>query len=344
MGVKNLRFLLFPFAVIYGAVMRARNFLFDKSFFTSRSSTLPSIGVGNLSTGGTGKSVVVDYLIQHFKEQYAVAVLSRGYGRKTRGLLLADERSTALTLGDEPFQFYKKHPEIKVLVAEKRRVGMNFLEQQKNPPRLVLLDDVMQHRWVLPRVLILTTAYDALYSNDQIVPWGNLRESKAGARRATLILVTKCPPNLSIDAQKKIQKQLKLGVHQLLFFTHIAYAHHLTNTLKKVPLMEWKKSSFVLVTGIAQPKPLLQHLESLGLQFKHLEFPDHHNFTMREIERIKQESGTAPIVTTEKDFGRLIPYFDPDKIFYLPIELAFSSKSEEQQFLDFVEEKVNKDL
>lgn len=344
MGVKNLRFLLFPFAVIYGAVMRARNFLFDKSFFTSRSSTLPSIGVGNLSTGGTGKSVVVDYLIQYFKEQYAVAVLSRGYGRKTRGLFLADERSTALTLGDEPFQFYKKHPEIKVLVAEKRRLGMNFLEQQENPPRLVLLDDVMQHRWVLPRVLILTTAYDALYSNDQIVPWGNLRESKAGARRATLILVTKCPPNLSIDAQKKIQKQLKLGVHQLLFFTHIAYAHHLTNTLKKVPLMEWKKSPFVLVTGIAQPKPLLQHLKTLGLQFKHLEFPDHHNFTIREIERIKQESGTAPILTTEKDFGRLIPYFDPDKIFYLPIELAFSSKSEEQQFLDFVEEKVNKDL
>ena len=241
--MKLVRFLLFPIALLYGLVMSIRNLLFHCRIWTPRRFQTPLIGVGNLATGGTGKSVVIDYLLTAFKKKFRLAVLSRGYGRSSKGFVLGKADSTASTLGDEPFQFLRKHPEVTVAVAEKRVEGVEHLLNQFSKTEAILLDDVMQHRWIQPHLLVLTTTFNQPYSQDFVLPMGNLREWRKGARRADIILITKTPPKATPADRDRIKQSLKLASNQSVYFCATAYAKFIDGAAHK-PLVD-----------IASPQP-----------------------------------------------------------------------------------------
>lgn len=305
-----VRKLAFPFSILYGFITSIRNLLFDKDILKSTEFDLPIIAVGNLSVGGTGKTPQIEYLIRLFKGNYKVGVLSRGYKRKTSGFVLADKTSNAQQIGDEPFQYYKKFDDVIVAVDEKRVHGIEQLLQLKTPPKIVLLDDAYQHRKVKAGFYILLTSYNDLYADDFMLPTGNLREKKPGAKRAAVVIVTKCPNNLSEREQQSISKKLKLNANQELFFTRIAYDAVVSDSKREISLEQLKDHEVLLVTGIANPKPLEKFLKSKEISFQHIEFPDHHDFTKPDVDKIKNVFGAMHsekklILTTEKDFVRL---------------------------------------
>lgn len=318
-----LKWFLFPLALLYGSVTFFRNKLFDAKVFKTHSYSKPTIGVGNLSTGGTGKSVIVDYLITLLKKEQRLAVLSRGYKRKTKGFVLGDSTSSAQTLGDEPFQFLKKNPEIKVAVAEKRVVGMVKLQQLRPQLQVYVWDDVLQHRHVKPGLMILATTFDSPFYKDCVVPMGTLREWRKGYRRADLILVTKCPDSLAAQTTNAIRKKINLKEHQQLFFTKIAYASVLIGNGRTINLDALAGEKYLLVCGIANPKPLIGYLTALGHHFDTLIYPDHFHFDTKAIAVITKKSEGLHIVTTEKDYGRLAPLIPTATLFYLPITMDF---------------------
>ncbi|HSN48353.1 MAG TPA: tetraacyldisaccharide 4'-kinase [Flavobacterium sp.] len=213
-----LRKILFPFAILYGFITGIRNFLYDKGILKSYSFDVPVIAVGNLSVGGTGKTPQIEYLIRLLSPKYKVATLSRGYKRQSKGFVLADSTSNAEILGDEPFQFYKKFNKIQVAVDADRKHGIDQLLSQTNKPEVILLDDAFQHRKVKAGFYILLTSYGDLYSDDFMLPTGNLRESNSGAQRADMIVVTKCPATLSLDEQNEIKAKLKLEPNKELYY------------------------------------------------------------------------------------------------------------------------------
>ena len=331
MGMKIIKGLLFPFAIIYGLIVMIRNTLFDSGILKEHQILKPSIGVGNLSSGGTGKSVVVDYLICLLKEKYSLVVLSRGYKRNTKGVVVSSHESNAASLGDEPFQFMKKHPEISVVVAEKRVLGIQKIDKIAKKDSLILLDDVMQHRYVKPRLMILTSTFETPYFSDQILPVGSLRESKKGSKRADIILITKCPENMKQEQIHFFKEKLSLEKHQQLFFTSIGYSTHIQNKSKSLSL---KKISnpLLLITGIAEPKPLVVFLNEKQLIFEHLSYPDHNNFNSSDIDHIQKRRGDKMILTTEKDYTRLYPLIDDENVYYLPIEMEFINHEDQILF------------
>lgn len=331
MGMKIIKGLLFPFAIIYGLIVMIRNTLFDSGILKEHQILKPSIGVGNLSSGGTGKSVVVDYLICLLKEKYSLVVLSRGYKRNTKGVVVSSHESNAASLGDEPFQFMKKHPEISVVVAEKRVLGIQKIDKIAKKDSLILLDDVMQHRYVKPRLMILTSTFETPYFSDQILPVGSLRESKKGSKRADIILITKCPENMKQEQIHFFKEKLSLEKHQQLFFTSIGYSTHIQNTFKSL-LLDKISNPFILITGIAEPKPLVVFLNEKQLIFEHLSYPDHHNFNSSDIAHIQKRRGDKMILTTEKDYTRLYPLIDDENVYYLPIEMEFINHEDQILF------------
>ena len=333
MGMNTWRILLFPFSLIYALVTSTRNKLFDWGILKSHHISIPSIGVGNLSVGGTGKSVVVDFLISSFRGKSRIAVLSRGYGRETKGVVVADQTSSASTIGDEPFQFYSKYSGIEVVVAEKRVRGIKKMIQMNRQLDLILLDDVLQHRSISPSIMLLTTTYDQPFFSDTLLPVGNLRELKSGAKRAEIIIVTKCPNKLTQDQMDVFAVKLNLNPNQQLFFTKIKYSSTIQNTTTKL-LLKDLKNDFILVTGIANPSPLVQYLKGLNLHFQHLEFPDHHVFSSSDISRIKMMSQNGLVITTEKAFTRLRPLIENKTLFYLPISMEFLHPKMATQFKD----------
>ena len=314
--MKFIRIILFPFVPIYFLVTWFRNLAYDKGWFKSVSYDFPVICVGNLSAGGTGKTPMVEYLIRLLKDETNLATLSRGYGRKTKGFLLAENNITATELGDEPFQFYHKFKdEITVAVDEDRQHGIAALRTLKSKPEVVILDDAFQHRKVKAGYNILLTTYANLYVDDFVLPTGNLREPKKGAKRANIIVVTKCPELLSQEEKEAIVLKLKPKVYQHVFFSHIGYNDSVLNETEKVGLNALK--SFTLVTGIANAKPLVNYLKSQQLDFNHIEFKDHHNFTADDVKKL---SKLDRIVTTEKDYMRLKNEdVLKDKLYFLPI-------------------------
>ncbi len=316
--MKLIRFLLFPIAVVYDVITSIRNHFFESGFFSSKTYTTPTIVVGNLSVGGTGKSPQIEYLIRLLKDQYKVATLSRGYKRKTEGFQIVNNAHTAEDVGDEPLQFFSKFDNITVAVDANRREGIEKLQKKKNPD-VILLDDAFQHRKVKAGFYILLTKYNDLYVDDFLLPTGNLRESKRGAKRADVVVVTKCPQ--LTDAEKlKVKKKLKLQKHQQLFFSSIVYNEFLRGE-EEVSLASLKEKEIVLVTGIAAPSPLLTFLTSEGIQFTHLKFPDHHNFTDADILKITKASQQKMILTTEKDYVRLKGRLN--NLFYIGIKTTF---------------------
>ena len=330
--MKIFRFMLFPIMPIYYFVTWLRNKLYDLGIKKSVSYGFPVICVGNLSTGGTGKTPMIEYLIHLLKADYKVATLSRGYKRKTKGFQLADKNATAETIGDEPFQFYSKFKnEILVAVDANRGNGIQSLLHEN--PEVILLDDAYQHRKVKAGFNILLTTYNNPYFNDLVLPTGNLREPKGGAIRANIIVVTKCPKGLSDNEKSKYIKRIHPEKHQHVFFSSISYSDCLCSAEETKAID--KLESFTLVTGIANSKPLVDFLRSENLNFEHLNFKDHHDFTEEDISTLEKKE---LIVTTEKDFMRLKQYESlKGKLFYLPITVIIDEASKMNQLIkDFV--------
>ena len=325
------RFLLFPFAIVYMLFTSLRNVFFSLGIFKEQTYDVPVLGIGNLSTGGTGKSVAINYFIERYKSKFAVNILSRGYGRISKGFQLGSSTSTANDIGDEPLMFLKQHTEIRVGVCNNRRKGMERLLDlpwSKKPP-VYLWDDCFQHRWVKPSCILLLTTFDKPFTRDFLLPVGNLRELSEGMTRADVIIVTKCPNNITASQKNAFKERLQLGSHQSLFFSKIRYADYIVNSERRMSLSILEKISFVLVTGIADPSQLLDFLNRKYLEFEHLKFSDHHIFSDKNIEHIKSKSNGRMVLTTQKDYVRLSPKFNSDLLFYLPIEMEIEEGKQE---------------
>ena len=310
-----MRFLLLPFAILYGLGVRLRHFLYDRGWLSSKRYPFPILCVGNLAVGGTGKTPMVEYLVRLLGQEQ-VAILSRGYRRKTRGFFLADDSATAMTLGDEPYQYHRKFPRATVAVCESRQEGIERLLE--NPHfKYIILDDAFQHRKVQAGTNLLLTSYDKLYTQDFLLPVGSLRDIRSRARKAQIIIVTKCP-ELTQTEQEKIIQQLTPLPSQKLYFTTIAYSDRVYSHEDSQALKDFIATPFTLVTGIANPTPLVDFLEKQGASFEHLAYSDHHHFSNRELEFLRQK---GRILTTEKDYVRLEGALFT--LYYLPIETQF---------------------
>ncbi len=348
MRMKNARQILLPFSWIYGVGVWLRNKCFDWNLLPSEPFPVPVIVVGNITAGGTGKTPHVECLIDVLSKRYKVAVLSRGYKRKTKGFVLADGYASAETLGDEPYQIFRKFPQVVVAVDADRREGIKKLLELPAPdrPEVILLDDAFQHRYVRPSLSILLTDSSRPYYNDRLLPVGMLRESKSGAKRADMVIVTKIPEGFNSNDYNNIEKKLKLAPKQELYFTSYDYKGLLpvfpeSTQIKKETLERLAKEDygFLLVTGIVNPEPLKTYLGQYTTDLKVLAYADHHAFTPDDIKDIKQEfdqlkSANKLIITTEKDAMRLMDRTDiPDAIkpciFYQPIEVVFNQDEEE---------------
>lgn len=324
--MKLLRFLLFPFSIIYDVITKVRNILFDLNVLKSTSFNIPVIAVGNLTVGGTGKTPQIEYLIRLLKSEYKVAVLSRGYKRKTEGFQLLNKSHSAEDVGDEPLQFFSKFDGVNVAVDANRTNGISELMSLVNP-ELALLDDAYQHRKVKAGFYVLLTKFDDLYCHDFLLPTGNLRENRRGANRADIVVVTKCPNQLSDFEMKSIEKKLKLLPNQKLFFSKIEYNENLLGGEEVISLSQLNEE-FILVTGIAKPTSLLKYLKERDLSFTHLQFPDHHHFSEQDLSKIEAarkslKSKNKIVLTTEKDFVRLKGKIE--RLYYIEIHNSFLS-------------------
>jgi len=339
--MKFIRFLLFPFSIIYSIVTTVRNYFFDIGLFRSTFFKKPIIVVGNLSVGGTGKTPQIEYLIK-LLDQHSLAVLSRGYGRKTKGFILLDDSKNALEVGDEPLQFFKKFKNITVAVDENRVHGI----QQLQTSEVVLLDDAFQHRKVKAGFYVLLTKYNELFSNDFVLPTGNLRERRIGVKRANVVVVTKCPNTIDAFEKKAIQQLIGRYFNGPIFFSTIQYSDVLfSNNNTEIKTSDLSKYEVLLITGIANPKPLETHLSALNCRFKHVKFSDHHQFTEKEIADLKEQftaltSKNKIILTTEKDFVRLSNQLE--NLYYLPIQTKFLEDQEKFNLLitNYVKENL----
>lgn len=334
--MKFIRKILFPVSLIYWLVTYCRNFLYDKNILKSDSFDIPIIAVGNLSVGGTGKSPQIEYLIRLLSENYQVATLSRGYKRNTTGFVLADALANANTLGDEPYQFYSKYPKTIVAVDENRVEGIDILLNLQHKPNVILLDDAFQHRKVKAGFYILLTAYDDLFCDDFILPFGNLREPKIGKKRADMIIVTKCPNDIDQLAQKKIIE--KLNVSQPVYFTTIAYDDYVYSASDKILVNEIKSEPKVVVAGIAKPKPFFEFIEAKTNET--MIFSDHHVFDEKDITSILMKAKDNKVITTEKDYVRLSDKLPNEQLYYLPIQAQFINSANDfnKKIVDYVEQ------
>ncbi len=315
--MQLLRNLLFPFSVLYDGVTTARNWAFDKGILTQESFDIPVIAVGNLSTGGTGKTPMIEWLIEYYHGK-SIAVLSRGYGRETKGFIEINKTHTASQVGDEPLQIKLKFDErIVSAVCEKRTDGIKKLIANHSLD-LILLDDAYQHRYVKATHYILLTSYDKPYFNDYLLPTGDLRESRCGAGRAQTIIVTKCPAHLSEIEKAAMLKSISPKPYQQVCFSTITYDHILKNNKSEIVFAELESNSITAVTGIANPEPFVSYLKE-RFDVEHLEYNDHHRFSESEIRIIRKE---GIVITTEKDYTRLSQY-DLSNVFFLEMKMKF---------------------
>lgn len=328
------KILLAPFGLLYGAGVLLRNYLYDKHFLHSIHFDVPVINVGNLSTGGTGKTPHVDYLIDLLKEHYPLGVLSRGYRRKTTGYRDVQVNDTANQAGDEPLLIKWKHPEVAVAVSEDRATGIPSLVSQKPFGFTVILDDAFQHRTIRAGLNILLTPYHDLYTDDWILPMGNLREFKDGADRADIIIVSHTPLKLSPHERQQIIDKIAPKNYQLVFFSHITYRPpYQVFQERLLPATFNKSQAVILLTGIANSNKMRAFLETQCGEVYERKFADHHEYTQQDIESVVNtynnlESQEKLIVTTEKDLTRLLPFaavFNKAgiKLLCLPIKVNF---------------------
>jgi tetraacyldisaccharide 4'-kinase len=346
--LRPIRILLFPFSLVYALVVWIRNLLFDKNFFSTTSFNLPVICIGNLSVGGTGKSTMVEFIAGRFHRTLPLAIISRGYKRKTQGYALANERSTALEIGDEPMQFHIKFPDVAVAVGEERIVAIPQVLHDRPETRLILLDDAFQHRSVKAGLNILLTEYNNLFTRDWFLPTGDLRDERRSYKRADLLVVTKCPPELSQAEARSVEEELAPEAWQQVFFSSIRYGtpyhisrHHTLTINNSVEVL--------LVSGIANPGPLKEYLHEYSRTYYEMLYSDHHIFTIDDWKEIikRYDSIQAPskiILTTEKDAVRLSKFTNEVKdipLFVMPIEMQLLFNSEER-FTGVITSFINK--
>ncbi|HYK77441.1 MAG TPA: tetraacyldisaccharide 4'-kinase [Daejeonella sp.] len=331
--MRFIRLLLFPFSLIYGLVVLLRNTAFNLGIFRSVKFSVPVISIGNLAVGGAGKSPMTEYLVALLKEDYKIATLSRGYGRKTSGFGLVNPSSTASEVGDEPLQFKQKFPDITVAVCEKRVEGIGRLQPDHE---LIVLDDAYQHRAVKPGLSLLLFDYNSLFNFQFLLPTGDLREPLNGRRRADIIVVTKCPENLDEDSRNRILQQVAPYPHQQVFFSYLAYGN-LQALDHQYPERSLNSllpdTEVILLTGIANAEPLLAEIRKYTSRIDHHHYPDHHQFSKKNIAKLVsayQEAGVNKlIITTQKDAQRLKEPFIQEllsglPVYYLPVKAEIS--------------------
>jgi tetraacyldisaccharide 4'-kinase len=328
--IKPLRLLLFPFSIIYGSVVWLRNTMYDKQWLKSASFNLPVICVGNLSAGGTGKSPMVEYLVNFVMSISKPAIISRGYKRKTKGYLLAGDQTTTAEIGDEPMQFHERFPDIAVAVGEERIVAIPKLLNDRPDTRVIILDDAFQHRSAKAGMNILLTDYNDLFTRDLFLPTGNLRDARNSYKRADIIVITKCPENMNDNERDKLIEEISPLPGQSVFFTTIVYGHPYHIITKQVADI----SAFqhvLMVTGIANPAPLAAYLVQYVRNIIRIDYRDHHLYDLSDLERIRNNflginSNSKIIITTEKDATRLLTFkkqFDGLPIYVIPIRYRF---------------------
>ena len=362
---KNISYLLFPLTMWYAVGVRFRNLFYALGIKKQEAPHITTIGVGNLSTGGSGKTPHVEYLLRLLADRYPTAMLSRGYKRKSKGYLLDDGSHDPALLGDEPAMIARKFPQVQVAVCEKRVEGVRRLmtapenldnpensESQESPetpstPQLIILDDVFQHRAIKPSINILLTEYSHPYFNDHILPYGDLREFKKARFRANIVIVTKCPAKLNPIEKHNILRELKLQNYQRIFFSYLKYGDLQTLGGSNVSVDQRRADNILCITGIAHPEPLLAELRQYT-KVQHLPFADHHDFTSGDIARIKETFATLPgrnnlIITTEKDAIRLRGKIDSLPVYILPVTVAFH-KENDKDFDTLIESSVRENI
>lgn len=331
----RLRLLLYPLSLLYNLITTIRNTLFNLKIKKVHYSGTPTICLGNLSAGGTGKTPHTEFCIRLLSPEYRITVLSRGYNRVTSGYILAHEKSNANEIGDEPFQFYNKFSEIKVAVDEKRVRGIRNIIQDHHPD-VIILDDAFQHRYVRPHFSILLTDYSALFTDDFVLPAGNLRENRFNAKRADLVIVTKCPDNLTQNKKNDIREDIQSYTKAKVLFSSIKYCDLKTLTGESVNTdFEFNKlEHIVAVTGIAKSDGFVKALHKYGVHIRHHKFLDHYRYSESDIDDIvyhfnRIETENKAIFTTEKDAMRLLEFkdkFDNIPVYYWPIEIEMNEK------------------
>ncbi|MBR1799790.1 MAG: tetraacyldisaccharide 4'-kinase [Bacteroidales bacterium] len=342
-----ISWLFFPLTMWYGVVVAVRNWLYDTNIISPSRNYVATIGVGNLSTGGTGKSPMVDHLLSLLEDKYATAMISRGYKRKSKGFLIDDGQHDPTLLGDEPAMIGRKHPRVQVAVCKSRSEAIQRLIDSDNKPQVVVMDDVYQHRRINPSVSILLTEYQHPFFNDHILPFGNLREGKRGSQRASIVVVTKTPRNLNPIRKHGIIQDLKLRSCQKVFFSCIDYGELITLDGKAAGVDLRRVDNALVVTGIAHPKPMIDEIRS-KCKAEALSYPDHYDFSSSDIKTIRHRfeamaGQNKVIVTTEKDAERLRLISEDLPIYVLPMKVGFLDNAE-ATFNDIIESIVKENI
>lgn len=336
---KNI--LLYPVSLLYGLFTDFRNFLYDMGILQTREFAFPVICVGNLTVGGTGKTPHTEYLVDLLKKDFKVATLSRGYKRKTKGFLIATSSTTVNDIGDEALQISRKFQDILVTVDKNRVHGVQKILDDYSETDVIILDDGFQHRSLTPGFSILLSDFNRLIMTDHMLPYGDLRESKENIRRADMILITKCPENMSAIERRIIVKEINKSTYQNLYFTSFKYNPPIPLFKENNnPVIEGVDTGVILVTGVANPQPLKEHLQKSYSEIIHLSYPDHHNFIEKDLTDISEafmslKSKTRYLFTTEKDAVRLREFINiaeplRSAFFYIPIGIYFLNEDKDE--------------
>ena len=345
--IKQLRFLLLPFSALYGLAISVRHYLYDQKLLLSKKFDIPLIVIGNLAVGGTGKSPMTEYLIRLLKDSFKVATLSRGYGRKTTGFMYVEEEDSAEMAGDEPLQFKCKYPDITVAVSTDRVLGVNKLKDWHD---VILLDDALQHRALVPGLSILLLEYSSLFQSRLLLPAGDFRDTYNRRKCADIIVISKSPTDLSEENRQKALMEVAAEAHQPVFFSYLKYGKPYRyikagHTIFKEEKDLEKGDAILVVSGIANPAPLYDYVTPKVETVQKLSYRDHHLYSEKDISVIRErfdsiQATNKYILTTEKDFQRLKGYIDSSAlanlpIYVVPIEASFS-REEADRFCSLI--------
>ncbi len=343
--VATRNILLYPVSLLYGLITGLRNFLYDSGILSSVSFPVPIICVGNITVGGTGKTPHTEYLLSLLERDFKVAVLSRGYMRKTRDFRLATRSSDVSEIGDEPLQIFRKFPDVMVAVDRRRVNGVRRIMELAPETDIIILDDGFQHRSITPGFSILLSDFERPFMKDYLLPFGNLREDKSNMRRADIILITKCQKNLNAMQRRIIAMEVAKPAYQNLFFTSFSYRAPLpvfgsqNKEITHLDLASCSDSSIVLITGVANPKPLKEYLKKFFREITELTYPDHYSFRETDIDAIafafyNLSTASKYLITTEKDAVRLREFNDLEEplrsaLYYIPVGIHFLNDDKE---------------
>ncbi len=339
-----MRLILYPISILYGSIMQIRNLLFDYNILKSKSHNIPIICIGNLSIGGSGKTPHTDYIAKLLTKKYQVAILSRGYKRKTSTFNYVELNSSTSDVGDEPLQLKKNNPNCIVAVNNDRNQGVNIILKDYPKTNVILLDDGFQHRKIKAGLNIIITPFQNPFTSDNIIPLGTLRESAKEAKRGNIIMISRTPKNIKSNTKKNLIEKFSLKTYQQAFFSSVEYTKY-RSIYNDAELKNEQKYSVTLVSGIANSNHLINHLKKQKINVKFIKFSDHHNYTVKDIKKIlsiynKDKSTKKLILTTEKDATKLremTVHFNQQNVYYIPIKIIINEDGKfEKQILNYV--------